>query len=66
VLKRPDCIINYPKMRSDIRCSLTGLVILLENIKGGNLLYGVLHDELQKLLKDKLNKASLKRRKPSS
>ncbi|XP_074720861.1 uncharacterized protein LOC141941783 [Strix uralensis] len=37
-----------------------------ENIDGGRLLCGAPHDELQKLLKEKVNRVSSQRRKPSS
>lgn len=59
MLKRPHHIINYQRMRSDMPYSLMGPVVLLENIKGEKLLCGVLHDESQKPLKDKVKLVSL-------
>ncbi|GAB0209612.1 hypothetical protein GRJ2_003426900 [Grus japonensis] len=53
MLKRPRNTINYQKMRSHMPSSLMGPVALWENIRGGRLLYGVLHDKSQKLLKEK-------------
>ncbi|GAB0207628.1 mitochondrial enolase superfamily member 1 [Grus japonensis] len=41
-------------MRSNTPCSLMGPVALWESIGGGRPLYGVLHDESQKLLKEKV------------
>lgn len=38
-----------------MHCFLMGPVVLLEYIGSRNLLYGVLHDKLQKLLKEKVN-----------
>jgi len=40
-----------PENRSNMPCLLMDPVVLWENIKGGKLLCGVLHDESQKLLK---------------
>jgi len=40
-------------------CSLMNPVKFLESIRGGRLLYGVLHDKLQKLLKKKVNEDNL-------
>lgn len=45
----------YQKMRSNMSCLLMGPVILWETIRGERLMYGVLHNKLQKLLKDKVN-----------
>ncbi|KAK4806844.1 LOW QUALITY PROTEIN: hypothetical protein QYF61_012565 [Mycteria americana] len=42
--------IKYQKMRSNMPCSLMGPV---ESIRDGKLLYGVLYNKLQKLLKEK-------------
>jgi len=61
VVQRSHHIIKYYKMRSSMPCSLMGLVVFLENIEGGRLLCGVLHAELEKPLKDKVNQASLQR-----
>ncbi|GAB0208749.1 hypothetical protein GRJ2_003340600 [Grus japonensis] len=49
------------KMRIIMPSSLMGPVASWESIGGGRLLYGVLHNELQKLLKEKVNRASLQR-----
>jgi len=54
ILKRPHCIVSYEKMRRNMLCLQMDPIVLRENIKGGNLLCGVLHDKAQKLLKDKL------------
>ena len=43
---------NKQKMRSYMPCSLMGPVTLWESSGGGRLLYGALHDKLQKLLKE--------------
>ncbi|KAK4831831.1 hypothetical protein QYF61_019589, partial [Mycteria americana] len=51
MLKRPRRIRNYQKMRSNMPCSLMDPVVLWESIGGGRLLYRVLYDKLQKLLK---------------
>ena len=42
-------------------CSLMGPVVLWESIGDRKLLYGVLHDELQKLLREKVNRVSLQK-----
>ncbi|GAB0175576.1 hypothetical protein GRJ2_000022800 [Grus japonensis] len=61
MLKTPLCTINCGKLRSNMTCLPMDPVILWESIGGGRLLYGVLHDELQKLLKDKVNRTSLQK-----
>lgn len=58
MLKRPYCILNYQRVRST-PCSLMGSVKLWESFGGGRLLNGDQHDELQKLLKHKVNQADL-------
>jgi len=66
VLKRPHWTINCQKSGSNMPCSLWDPVILWESIGGGSLLYGVQHDKLQKLLKEKRSRASLQRLNPFS
>jgi len=48
-------------MRSSMPSSQTGPVILWESIGVGGLLYGVLHEKLQKLLKEKVSRANLQK-----
>lgn len=61
MLKRPHCIINYQRMRrnTNMLCSLICPLMLWESVKSGKLLYGLLNDKLQKLLKEKGNQANL-------
>ena len=61
MMKKPQYTTIYQKMRSNMPCSLMGPVILWESIGGGKLLYEVLHDKLQKLLKEKVNRANLQK-----
>jgi len=54
VLKRFHFIMNCEKMRNNTPCSLMGPVVLWESIIDGRL-YGIPHNELQKLLKEGVN-----------
>jgi len=59
MLKRLHHVINYQQIRSTIPCSRMAPVALWKSSECT--LYGVLHDKLRKLLKEKVNQASLQR-----
>ncbi|XP_074788487.1 uncharacterized protein LOC141973621 [Athene noctua] len=61
VLRRPHHITSCQMRRSDMPCSLMGLVALWENIDDGRLLCGFPHDRSLKLLRDRVNRVSLQR-----
>lgn len=65
MLKRLHYVINCQKVRN-MPCSLMGPVTLWESNGSGRLLYGVLYDELQKLLKERMNRDNLQKWRPSS
>lgn len=65
MLKRLLYKMNCQRMRRNMSCSLMSPVALWESAGGGRLLYGVLHDELQKLLKERVNRAKLQKWRPS-
>lgn len=47
------------RRNTNMLCSLIGPLMLWESVKSGKLLYGLLNDKLQKLLKEKGNQANL-------
>lgn len=61
VLKRLQYTINCQTMRRNRPCSVMGSVVLWKSFGGGRQLYGVLHDKLQKLLKEKVNQMNLQK-----
>lgn len=66
VLKRLHCTVNCQKMRRNRLCSVMGSVALWKSFGSERLLYSVLHDQLQKLLKEKMNWTNLQKWMPSS